>query len=266
MNDLREIKATSADETILGAQVTGSGPPIVLVHGGTADRTRWAPLVPLLSNEFTVVAYDRRGRGASANEAHDYAIEREGEDLLAVLSAAGEPAMVFAHSYGATATLTVLDRLPAVAVLLYEPPFDTERFQIAPDEQIARWTALLERGEREAVLESFYRETLAFDDEALDRLRGLPIWQARIAAVHTIVREVQALRTFRPRSLRPAMPVRVLIGDVTTPQLAASTRQAAAALDGCELVTLQGQGHAAIDAAPELIADHIRSMCRASQT
>lgn len=256
------LEVTSVDGTVLGGNLTGTGPPLVLVHGGSADQTRWAPLVPLLRDEFTVVTFDRRGRGASTNESPDYAIEREGEDLLAVLSAVGPQAMVFAHSYGATVTLTVLDRLPAVAAVLYEPPFDTEQHQVVPEHQLARWTDLLERGEREALLENFYRETLAVEPAVVDQLRPLPIWQARIRAVHTLVREGRALRAFRPQSVRPSIPVRILIGELTTQTLAASTRQAAAAVAGSECVALPGHGHLAIDAAPDLIALHIRQTWR----
>jgi pimeloyl-ACP methyl ester carboxylesterase len=258
MTSSSDLVVTSADGTVLGASVVGSGPPLVLVHGGTADQTRWAPLIPLLRDEFTLVLLDRRGRGASTDEAADYAIEREGEDVLAVLAALESEAMVFGHSYGATVTLSVLDRLPAAAVLLYEPPFDTGPHQTISDDQLERWIRFVERGEREAMLENFYRETLGFDDVALEALKARPIWQARVAAVHTLVREGEALRVFRPRSLRPAMPVRFLLGDVTADHLDASTREAAAAVEGSELVVLPGQGHVAIDTAPELIAQHVR--------
>jgi pimeloyl-ACP methyl ester carboxylesterase len=257
-----QLEVKSADGSVVGASVEGAGPPLVLVHGGTADHTRWAPLVPLLRDEFRLVMVDRRGRGGSADEAPDYAIEREGEDLLAVLAALDAPAMVFAHSYGATVTLTALDHLPAAAVLLYEPPFDTAQHQIVPEHLLARWTDLLERGEREAVLEDFYRDVLRFEPATIDALRPLPVWQARVAAVHTSVREGRALRTFRPARMRPTMPVRILLGEVTTPPLAASTRAAAAAVEGSELVTLPGQGHVAIDAVPELIAQHVRETWR----
>lgn len=253
------LEVTSADGTTLGVYVEGTGPALVLVHGGTADHTRWAPLIPLLRDDFSLVMPDRRGRGASANESDEYAIEREGEDVLAVLAAVEPGAMVFSHSYGATATLTVLDRLPASSVVLYEPPFDTSGYQTIPEEQLARWEGHLEHGEREAVLESFYRETLLFDDAALEQLRALPIWQTRLAAVHTLVREGRALRTFRPAQIRPSMPVRLLLGDSTAPHLDASTRAAADATAGSELLLLPGQGHVAIDAATTMIADHLRA-------
>lgn len=252
------LEVTSADGTVLGAEVLGTGPALLLVHGGTADRTRWAPLVPLLTDEFTCVLMDRRGRATSAREAAEYAIEREGEDVVAMLGAVPRPAMVFGHSYGAAVTMTVLDRLPADAALLYEPPFDTAGQEMIPAALLDRWAGLLADGRREEVLESFYRDVLGFADPAIDALRPLPMWQARVAAVHTIVREGEAVRSFRPVPMRPAVPVRILVGEVTTPQLAASTRAAAELVEGSELAVLPGQGHVAIDSATELVARHVR--------
>ena len=253
------LEVTSPDGTVLGAAVEGSGPALLLVHGSTADHTRWAPLIPRLRKDFSCVQLDRRGRGMSARESDDYAIEREGEDILAVLDAVGRPAMVFAHSYGATSTLTVLDRLPAGAVLLYEPPFATPGHPVFSDDQLDRWQAFLDAGDRVALLESFYREALGFDEARIDALRPLPIWQARLSAVHTVVREAWAVRRFTPSPTTPSLPVRILLGDATTAHLTASTRAAAAALDGSDLCVLPGQGHVAIDTAPELVAQQVRA-------
>ncbi len=257
----------SADGTVVTCFVEGTGPPLVLVHGSTADHSRWAPLIPLLRDDFTVYSLDRRGRGASTREAAEYAIEHEGEDVLAVLADAPGPAMVFGHSYGASVTLSVLDRLSGcVAALLYEPAFSTPGHDVFIDDQLARWSATLAEGQREALLELFYREALRFDDAAIDALRPLPMWQARIAAVHTVVREAAAVRTFTPPAIATPFPLRFLLGDRTTPHLTASTRAAAAAVAGSELEILAGQGHVAIDAAPDLVARHVREVWAARRS
>jgi pimeloyl-ACP methyl ester carboxylesterase len=261
------VETRSVGGAAIGAEAVGTGPSLVLIHGSTADHTRWAPLVPLLRDEFTLVMVDRRGRGFSAaGEPADYAIQDEGADILSILEAVPGPALVFGHSYGATATLSVLDRLPAAAVLLYEPPFATPGHDVFTDDQLTRWQATLEAGEREALLENFYREALRFDDAAIDALRPLPMWQARLAAVHTVVREARAVREFRPPQLDSPVPVRLLLGEVTTPHLAASTRAAAAAIRGSELAILPGQGHVAIDTASELIARHVRETWALAQS
>jgi pimeloyl-ACP methyl ester carboxylesterase len=245
--------------TRIGAQVVGRGPSVVLVHGSTADHTRWAPLVPLLRDDFTLVMVDRRGRGRSTHEAADYAIEREGEDILALLDAVPAPALVFGHSYGASAMLAVLHRLTGCrALLLYEPPFAMPGHEVFTDDQLARWDATLAEGRREELLELFYREALRFDTAAIDAVRLLPMWKARVAAVHTVVREADVVRRFVPPVAPAPVPVRILLGDATTPHLTASTRAAAGAVTGSELAILPGQGHVAIDAAPDLIARHVR--------
>jgi pimeloyl-ACP methyl ester carboxylesterase len=263
MTSPSQVEVTSADGTVLTAFIEGTGPSLLLVHGGTADHTRWGPLVPLLRDEFTLVMLDRRGRGGSTDEAAQYATAREGEDVVAVLDQLPGPGMLFGHSYGATVALTVIDQLPnCAAALLYEPPFATPGHDVFSEDQLRRWQAVLDEGRREELLEMFYREVLFFDDAAIDAMRGLPVWQARIAAVHTVVREAHCVRTFAPRAVRPDVPVRFLVGEVTAPHLAASTRAAADLVAGSELVILPGQGHVAIDTAPQLVADHVRDTWR----
>ncbi len=88
---------TSKDGTRIGWARSGDGPPVVLVHGGTADRTRWTPVLSALEERFTVYAVDRRGRGASGDAA-DYAIEREYEDVATVVDAIDEPVNLLGHS------------------------------------------------------------------------------------------------------------------------------------------------------------------------
>ena len=89
----------SADGTPLAVWRSGAGPPLVLVHGATADHSRWAPALPALEEHFTVLAMDRRGRGRSG-DADDYALERETEDVVAVVESAGEEVNLLGHSHG----------------------------------------------------------------------------------------------------------------------------------------------------------------------
>jgi len=84
----------------LHVSVSGSGPHLVLVHGTTADHTRWRPILPALEAKHTVHAIDRRGRGGSGDQL-PYAIEREFEDVARVCDAIGGPVDLLGHSYGA---------------------------------------------------------------------------------------------------------------------------------------------------------------------
>jgi pimeloyl-ACP methyl ester carboxylesterase len=117
------IKTTSADGTTIAADRTGSGPALALVAPALATRAAFAPLAELLAPHFTVYAYDRRGRGDSG-DTPPYAADREVEDLVAVIGAAGGSANVFGHSSGAVLALDAAARNVGVTKLaVYEPPF-----------------------------------------------------------------------------------------------------------------------------------------------
>src|SRR5438876_7125721 len=98
------LHVTSRDGTRLAVWRSGQGPPLVLVHGTTVNHTDWAPVLPALRERFTVYAMDRRGCGAS-EDAPDYALEREFEDIAAVVDSAGEQVRLLGHSFGALCSL-----------------------------------------------------------------------------------------------------------------------------------------------------------------
>ena len=95
---------TSKDGTPLAYWRCGEGPPLVLVHGTAADHSRWGPVLPAFEERFTVYAVDRRGRGGSG-DSDEYAVEREFEDVAAVVDSLGEPVNLLGHSYGALCAL-----------------------------------------------------------------------------------------------------------------------------------------------------------------
>ena len=233
---------------MLGVERLGSGPPLVAVHGGTADRSRWAPVADALTERFTVHVYDRRGRGDSAAEVEGpYTMDLETQDLLAVLADLGEPVSLLGHSYGGVLGLTALPRTSLIAsALLYEPAYGPA---VMPAEVLERVDELVRAGQREAALETFYRDVVAIDPTPL---RELPIWQARIAAVHTIVREGAALG-YQPNPAdftEVTAPVRVLLGTTSPSPFREAAERSVAVVPGADLVELRGQGHGMIDADP----------------
>ena len=132
----------SRDGTTIGVWRSGDGPPLVLVHGAAADHSRWAPVLHALEHGFTVLAIDRRGRGASG-DANDYAIEREYEDLAAVLASVGEEAAdVLGHSYGGICALECALLTAGISKLvLYEAPIGVSGISAAsrqPTSDVAR--------------------------------------------------------------------------------------------------------------------------------
>ena len=116
-------KIASSDGTTIAFDRLGEGPPVVLVCGGSTDRSANASLAALLAEHFTVFNYDRRGRGDSGDTA-PYAVEREVEDIDTVIDAAGGSAFLYGISSGAGLALeATASGLAITKLALYEPPF-----------------------------------------------------------------------------------------------------------------------------------------------
>jgi pimeloyl-ACP methyl ester carboxylesterase len=245
---------------LIADQVTGSGPPLVLVHGTTADHTRWAPIVPALAAHFTVHAIDRRGRGGSGDEP-EHALEREAADVAEVVDAIGGPVNLLGHSFGALCSLEASLLTPNLRKLvLYEPPIPTGTpFYDAAT--LARLEALLATGDRERVVGTFLGEVARVPPAQIDVMRAQPAWAARVAAAHTIPREIAAATgyVFDPaRFAAMRTPTLLLLGgDSPKPLFGAAIDVLAAALPDARKVVLPGQTHVAIDTAPALFAREV---------
>ncbi len=245
---------SSRDGTRVGCHVTGRGAPLVLVHGTTADHARWTPLVSSLEQRFTIYALDRRGRGASG-DAEAYALEREVEDLAAVMEGIGEPAALLGHSYGALVSLEAAPRIANLRRLaLYEPPIPTATALVTPA-LIARLDALIASGDREGAVATFLAEGPRVPAHELAIMRSLPAWSARVAAAHTIPRELRASSEYRFDPTRFASlraPTLLLLGGSSPPPFRAALELVRGAIAHAELVVLPSQQHAAMDTAPDL--------------
>jgi pimeloyl-ACP methyl ester carboxylesterase len=236
---------------------SGSGPPLVLVHGTSVERFSFCFVVPLFRDRFTLVAVDRRGRGESGDSTEGYAIEQEFSDIAAVVDSLGEPADLFGHSYGATVALgaaTLARNLRRL--VMYEPAPGVS--QVAP-ELMARLDALLAEDEREQLLTLFLTDA-GLDPDALQQLRASPIWAPRVAAAHTIPRELRAEEGYRPDpEAFAALPARLLflLGSESPEWALQGTNSVRALLPNSRVVVLEGEGHLAILTAPELVGDQV---------
>jgi pimeloyl-ACP methyl ester carboxylesterase len=240
----------SPDGTRLGVERVGEGPALLAVHGGIGDRSRWNLLEEHVADRFTLHLLDRRGRGASTHESREpYALDREVDDVLAVIEAIGEPVRYLGHSYGALIGMEALLLTDAIErALLYEPAFDTPGHRLAPPDALDRMVEQLHAGDRDASLETFYREVIGIDPAPL---RAQPMWERRLAALPTIEREGRIGLDYRCEAERFAgvrAPVRILWGTESPPPFRAAAEAAHAAIPGSELVALEGQGHTMIDA------------------
>lgn len=261
MSDPIPRTVVSRDGTKIGYWVSGAGRPLVLVHGGTADHTRWRPILPLLEPHCTVIAMDRRGRGAS-DDGPDYAVEREYEDVAAVVdalaAATGGPVDLLGHSFGglcAMGAATITGNLRRL--VLYEPadpPTDPQAFSGL----IRGLERLLAEGRRDDLLVTFFREAVLMPDHELERLRALPAWQGRVAAAHTLPRELRAVAD-RPsvdenQARAVSVPTLLLLGGDSPQPVKEVTALLADLVPDARTKVLDGQQHVAIDTAPELFA------------
>src|SRR5262245_45404454 len=188
---------TSRDGTRIAYERSGSGPPLVLVHGTSVERFSFRFVEPLLTDRFTPCAVDRRGRGESGDSTVGYAIEQEFADVAAVVDSLAQPADLFGHSYGATVALGAAPLARNLRrLILYEPAPGVP--QVDPDLP-DRLDGLVAEGEREQLLTLFLTE-VGLDPDALEQLRASPLWRLRVAAAHTIPRELRAEESYRPDS------------------------------------------------------------------
>ena len=251
---------TSKDGTPIAYQRSGEGSPLVLVHGTSADHSRWRPVLPALEEHFTVYAVDRRGRGGSG-DSDDYAIEREFEDVAAVVDSVGEPTNLLGHSYGALCALeAALLTRNVRKLVLYEPGMNVTGEQIYPPGFIERLDALLEAGDQDGVISTMFRELVGMPQEEVEYLRSLPAWQERVKAAHTVPRELGADEHYHFVSERfkgLSTPTLVLEGSDSPAFLKAADKAVDETLPNCRIVVMPGQGHAAMDTGTDLFTTEV---------
>jgi pimeloyl-ACP methyl ester carboxylesterase len=261
------LTTTSADGTTIAADRTGDGPALVLVAPALATRTAFAPLADLLAPHFTVYAYDRRGRGDSG-DTPPYAADREIDDLIAVIGAAGGRANVFGHSSGAVLALDAAARDVGVARLaLYEPPFIVDGEPMPADfaERLAGLVAADRPGDALAL---WMRSTVGMSDEAVAQARTQPWWAALEAVAHTTPYDATITAPYMTGRPLPAqrwskvtMPTLVLDGEVSPSFMREGARALAGILPDATSHTFPGEGHGA---PPEMVAPVLTAFFRAT--
>ena len=187
-------KIRSKDGTAIAFDRVGQGPPIVLVVGAFNDRATDAPLAEALQDRFSVITYDRRGRGDSGDTL-PYAVEREVEDIEALVEEAGGSASVFGYSSGAVLSLMAAARgLSIPKMALYETPVtaDGDRGRLRED-LAERLRELVEADHRGDAVALFQTEGVGIPVDVVAQLRQAPFWPALEAMAHTLVYETKIL-------------------------------------------------------------------------
>jgi pimeloyl-ACP methyl ester carboxylesterase len=255
---------TAPDGVRLACDVSGEGPPLVMVHGAGSARWSFDLVRPYIEDRFTVWALDRRGRGDS-EDGDGYSLEREFEDVEAVVleAAGGSPdVFLFGHSYGALVAAGAAARVGRLeGLLLYEPPMGG----VLEDEAwIDRYEARIAAGERAEAVRAFMRDVGGYREDEIDALERTPLWEARLEIAPTAVRELRAEQDFELDSigLRWLHRVRcvLLLGSESPDWARRSTDAFAAAIQGSEVRVLDGHGHGANLSGPELVAAELQRL------
>ncbi|SRR5258708_16310228 len=248
----------SKDGTAIAFDRSGKGPAIILVGGAFQHRAidpGTAQLAALLAQHFTVFHYDRRGRGDSS-DTQPYAVEREIEDLDALIKEASGSAFVFGMSSGGVlATLAAACDLAITKLALYEPPFNSgdENARQAAENYTRHLTALLTEGRRGDAV-ALAMTTWGAPAEAIAGMRQTPVWSLFESVAPTLAYDNAIMGDGSVPAERLAsitVPTLVIDGGASPAFMQNAAQVAAHALPNAQRRTLEGQTH---DVAPEVLA------------
>jgi pimeloyl-ACP methyl ester carboxylesterase len=250
---------TSGDGTSIAFERFGEGLPVILVGGATTDRAMTRPLAEELAKVFAVINYDRRGRGDSS-DTPPYAVEREVEDIGALLAEAGGMASVYGHSSGAVLALHAAARgLPVASLVMHEPPFAPEREEERRTsreygEKLRTTLAEGRRGDAAAL----FMTTAGMPEEMVEGMRDEPWWAGMEAVAPTLLYDSEVMGDVSrggtiPTELLGAVnaPTLVLCGGTSPEWMIDVGRQVAEGLPDGRLDVLEGQEHVV---PPEILA------------
>jgi pimeloyl-ACP methyl ester carboxylesterase len=178
-----------------------------------------------------------------------------------VVDSLGEPANLLGHSYGALCALeaALLSR-NVRKLVLYDPGIEVAGEEIYPPEVIERLEALLGAGNRDGVVATTMREVAGLPPETVEYMRSQPVWQARVAAAHTIPRELRAVKAYRfdPERFRDlGVPTLMLSGGESPAALRKAGEAVEETLPDSRIVVMAGQGHAAMDTGTDLFTTEV---------
>lgn len=279
-------RVVSDDGTEIGYWVSGEGPPLVLVHGGACDHRFWelSDVRSAFAEHCTVHAMDCRGVGESgdvteqssvgqpeasaSDDNEEYDLEREFEDVAAVVDAIDEPVTLLGHSSGALLSLEAALRTGNLhKLILYEPPIQVGDHELYSEEVLAEMKRLLNDGENEQVLVLFLQEIAQSTPEEIDAQRSAPDWQDLVDAAHVWPRSLQAVGEYEfdaARFSNVTTPTVLLAGSESPPHLKDATEPVHDALPNSRIVTFDGHAHEAMLTAPDRFVEEVLAAIRES--
>ena len=237
----------SADGTVIAFDQYGGGPPVIMTVGAFNTRAQTEPLARALAPRFTALNYDRRGRGDSGDTA-PYAVEREIDDIAALIQQAGGSAAAFGHSSGATLALkAAASGLPITHLVLYEPPFNTDDTDaLLPAGFADELAGLVSAGRRGDAVELYQTQAVGIPEEVVAQLRHAPFRPGLEAIANTLAYDAAIIGDrSMPAELLSAVtvPTVVITGEQSPPFLRNAAQAAAQKMPNGRLAVLRGQTH-----------------------
>ena len=239
---------TSSDGTRIAFERTGEGRPLLIVLGALNSRKSGSRLAKLLAPRFAAVTYDRRGRGDSS-DSPPYSVDREVEDIAALIDAVGAPVCLYGHSSGAalaiSATVRLRERVRKLAV--YEAPYalDSVARKSATDYYTALKEALSAGHNGDAV--ALFVRSVGVSDNQIQAMRQMPMWKGleRLAPTLLYDSEVMGAGHALPAALlsRVTTPTLVMHGGAGSPAMRDAARAISEAIPDAELRTIDRQTH-----------------------
>jgi len=263
---IAEGAVLSADGTRIAYRHLGSGPALLFVHGSVSTHTDWMRVAKLLAPRYTCYTIDRRGRAHSGPGHSSYSIEREYEDIEAVLNKVetaetGPLAALIGHSYGAICSLGAALRHPVPRLVVYEPPLNCGG-PIA-GESLDLYRRAVEEGDLDTALELGLRRFTRLTDEAIMAMRVSKAWPRLRQLARSWTRELEAMDTLDPTVDRYAAlvcPILMLVGSLSPEHpMRDASRALAKVLPNARVETIEGQAHMAMRNVPERVAQLIES-------
>ena len=263
----RQKRVTSKDGTFIAYEESGSGPALIIVAAALADRDGTTRLANHLARHFTVVNYDRRGRGKSS-DTQPYSVEREVEDIEALIDAAGGSTFLFGSSSGSVLALEAAARLnPKVRKLfMYEPPFIVDNTHPPlPADFNRQISDLVRAGKRNDTVKLFFARGMGIPGLAVTVMRWfMPGWSKMAAIAHTLPYDLAVLDGTQAGKPLPVTrwrentaPTLVAVGGKSEPFFHTGAQALLPLLPRAEYRSLQGLDHSAILMATKALADEI---------
>jgi pimeloyl-ACP methyl ester carboxylesterase len=257
-NTLQHV--TSKDGTDIAYDRLGAGPVVILVSGGSTDRQANAGLAAELARDFTVLNYDRRGRGDSGDTL-PYAVEREIDDIAALLDAEGGGAAIYGTSSGAALALEATRVLqPRITKLvMWEPPYFVDPAARPPLDTVETYDRLVGEGRRGDAVEYFMTQVVRLPQEFADFAKTQPWWPGQERIAHTLAYDGRVMGDYLipvAKAGEVTVPSIVIVGGASFGFFGATAEALAAALPNGSSTVIEGQEH---NVAPEAIAPVVRS-------